>query len=481
MVKQVFLKTTRLLAVLAAALLCAGAAAESGAHDDPKMPAGEELTLDQALTLALQQNRELAIAGLDVGRAQERTAAARTRLRPQFSLSAQGGQLLNEVHTHFSKGALGTTADGSPLPYKDTDVSSGQHFSATANASVSQPLTQIPRLRMGVELEEIGTGIAREQQREQRQSLIASVRSNYYSILQTQSAIEAGEESLKACRELERTTSDFVAQQAALRSDLLDVQARTAQQELTLLKLRNNLAHQKETLNVLLGRDVQTAFRVVPVSTADLPNGVVRSLAADPAAAEQRAVAADDDLQALRQRALQARPDLRRSVLLVQQAETSRRTKQKEFMPDLSLGVNYYQFYTGIQGLPDHVWTAGFQISWDPFDWGKRRREVAELRKSAEQARATLQEKRQRALMEVNDAARRRAESQEQVRVAQAAHSAVRERLRETMNRYQLKEVLLKDALEAQADLADANRQVQEATLQLFTAEADVAKAMGED
>src|SRR5262249_23324663 len=158
---------------------------------------------------------------------------------------------------------------------------------------------------------------------------------DYYSILQTQSAIEAGEESLKACRELEQTVTQFVAEQSALRSDLLDVQARSAQQELALLKLRNTLAHQKETLNVLLGRDVQTAFRVVPVSTADRPNGTCRSAAPEPGAAEQQAGAAEDDLQVLQQRALQARPDLRRSALLVQQADTSRRIKQKEFMPDL--------------------------------------------------------------------------------------------------------------------------------------------------
>jgi hypothetical protein len=94
---------------------------------------------------------------------------------------------------------------------------------------------------------------------------------------------------------------------------------RTAQQALTLLKLRNNLAHQKETLNVLLGRDVQKPFRVVTVSTADLPSGgAVRSAALHTGAADRKLGAADDDVETLRQRAAgAARPSPVGQIYLV--------------------------------------------------------------------------------------------------------------------------------------------------------------------
>jgi outer membrane protein TolC len=480
------LKSQRIPALLVSALLWTGAGAHGSEANVEATRTGDVLTLEQAVTLALQNNRELSIADLEVGRAQQRVAAARTRLLPSLSLSAQGGQMLNEVKTHFPQGSLGNAADGTPLPSRDVDVTSPTGFSSTVTATLSQPLTQVPRLRSNVRLQQIGTEIAREEQREQRHALIASVKGSYYAILQTQSAIAADEESLKACREMERTVGDFVAQQTALRSDLLDVQSRTAQQELTLLKLRNALAQQKETLNLLLGRDVQTPFEVVaftepgsrgerPVSHADQKDGAAEGVG------EQKDGAADESVEALQARALKQRPDLRRSSLLVRQAVTDRRIKQQEFMPELSLATNYYQFHSNINGVPDHVWTVGFQMTWNPFDWGRRQREVAEKSKAVEQARIADAENRERALMEVNNQARKLREAREQVRVAQASQAAARERLRVMMDRYQVREVLLKDGLEAQASYAHANRQVQEAMLQWLTAQADVAKAVGED
>jgi outer membrane protein len=478
-------KSQRIPALLVSTLLWMSAGAHGSDPNGETTRTGDVLTLDQAVTLALQNNRELTIADLEVGRAQQRVAAARTRLLPSLSLSAQGGRLLNEVKTHFPQGSLGSAADGSPLPSKDVDVTSPTGFSSTVTATISQPLTQVPRLRSSVRLQQIGTNIAREEQREQRQALIASVKGSYYSILQTQSAIAADEESLKACRELERTVGDFVAQQTALRSDLLDVQSRTAQQELTLLKLRNALAQQKETLNLLMGRDVQAPFEVValaePGGSAERPISHADQKAGAAEAADQQVDAAEENVEALQARALKQWPDLRRSALLVQQAETDRRIKQQEFLPELSLATNYYQIQSNINGVPDHVWTVGFQMSWNPFDWGRRQREVAEKGKVVEQARIALSESRERALVEVNSQARKLREAREQVKVAQVSQAAARERLRVMMDRYQVREVLLKDGLEAQASFAHANRQVQEAMLQWFTAQADVAKAVGED
>jgi outer membrane protein TolC len=49
------------------------------------------------------------------------------------------------------------------------------------------------------------------------------------------------------------------------------------------------------------------------------------------------------------------------------------------------------------------------------------------------------------------------------------------------MNQYRQQAVLLKDLLEAQAGLAHANDQYQQALLGLWTAKADFEKALGED
>ena len=61
------------------------------------------------------------------------------------------------------------------------------------------------------------------------------------------------------------------------------------------------------------------------------------------------------------------------------------------------------------------------------------------------------------------------------------AQEAAREKLKVTTNRYQQKAALLKDVLEDQERLADADRQQQQALLSAWTARADLERALGED
>src|SRR5689334_11860621 len=61
------------------------------------------LTLRQALDLALRNNRQITITGLQVEQAKQRVAAARTNLLPQFNIQAVGGELLDTVSARFPK------------------------------------------------------------------------------------------------------------------------------------------------------------------------------------------------------------------------------------------------------------------------------------------------------------------------------------------------------------------------------------------
>ena len=67
------------------------------------------------------------------------------------------------------------------------------------------------------------------------------------------------------------------------------------------------------------------------------------------------------------------------------------------------------------------------------------------------------------------------------LRVSQLAQEATREKLRVTMNKYTQQAVLLKDVLHAQAELAGANDQYQQALLSFWTARAEFEKALGEE
>ena len=282
----------------------------------------------------------------------------------------------------------------------------------------------------------------------------------YYGILQSQSAIKSNEHSVQLYRELDRLTTDLVAQQVALKSQHLDVKAKLAKEEYDGLNLRNQLATQKEQLNNLLGRDIRTNFEVVPV-----PDMTAFEL----------------DLVSAQNRALEQRPEIKEAELKVKQAQLDRRIKKAEFVPDVSLGVNYVSPRNFNDFVPRNFASAGVIFSWDVFDWGKKNHELDARQKSAEQAQNGLVEARNRVLIDVNSRFRKVQQARELLRVTGLAQEAAREKLRVAQNKYEVQAALLSDVLQMQTSVVEADHQYQQALLGFWTARAEFEKALGED
>ena len=121
----------------------------------------------------------------------------------------------------------------------------------------------------------------------------------------------------------------------------------------------------------------------------------------------------------------------------------------------------------------------GVQVTWDVYDWGRKRQQVAEKKLAEEQASLDVKDTEARIIVEVAHQYRRLIEAHKEVEVAQASQSARRELLRVTQNRYGQRDVLLSDVLRAQSGLGEADNRFTEALLDLATAQADFEKALG--
>jgi outer membrane protein TolC len=415
------------------------------------------LTLEDALAIALRDNRGVRTASLDVERAGDRIGAARTRRLPFIQVGVGADYPLVPLELKFKQGDFGTFAATGPIPSQDTTLST-QELIATATTGIVQPLAQ--QYRMGLIVDQLGVAqnIAREDLRGQRHAVTNDVKRGYYLVLQAQSAAEAVEESVRSLRELDRVVTEQVRERKALRADSLDVQTRLAQAQADAFTASNDLATRKEQLNHVLGRDPGTPFRVSPVAEVSL-------FEADPEAA--------------RLQALQQRPELNRADLQVRFAEQDVRIKRAEFIPDVDLHFRYAHPATADQ-LPEHIALAGITLTWEIFDWGRKSREAAERQKAMEQAKTAAAETRSRILLEVNTRFRKLEETKTRLRVADIGVQAARERLQVQTARYAERAVLLADVLQSQAAVAAANDQYQAAVLGFWTARADLERALGE-
>jgi outer membrane protein TolC len=120
-------------------------------------------------------------------------------------------------------------------------------------------------------------------------------------------------------------------------------------------------------------------------------------------------------------------------------------------------------------------------VEWEVFDWGRKKREVSEKARTVSQAENSLRETESQVLLEVNDRFRRLQETCQLIRIASLAQTQARANVQMASYKYRLEAVLLKDVLQAQTSLADADYEYQKALLSFWTAKADFEKAIGED
>jgi outer membrane protein TolC len=415
------------------------------------------LTLEQAVALALRENRQVKNAVIETEKFEDRFAAMRTKRLPEFKVSALGSQLLTPMSFTFEKGAFGDYPGLGPIPDKYTKVTTPRRPTLFLNGQINQPLSQLYRVKLSLQQLGVAQEIAAQQTQQQRQTIIAQVKRSYYAILQTQGSLRASEEAIKLYQELDRVTGEYVVQQVALKHDSLEVRTRLEKAKYDTLALRDQLATQKEQLNQLLGRDITTEFSVSPAPAYNVY---------------------ETDLAAARTKALTARPEIQEAKLKRTHAAYDRRIKRAESIPDVSLSVNYVSFIN-TQFLPKNVASIGVSVSWEPFDWGRRKRELREKDRAIEQSDNVLRETESQVLLEVNTQFRKLQQTRQLLAVNKLSEESAQEKLRVMTNRYTVQATLLSDVLSAQTSLADARNQYLQAVLAFWTAQAEFEKAMG--
>jgi len=424
----------------------------------PVLASSQDLTLDQAISLALQTNRQIKVKQLEVSKSEHDTEVMRTYRLPQFKLDMMQGQLLTKVSFSFPPGTFGTLPGLGPFPPTTTNITTPPRPFTLIQAQANQPLSQLFRIGLGIDAKKLDTQIAKEELSMQEQGIVNDVKKTYYNLVQAQSALSATEETITLLKEINRIAANGLEEQVVLKSDMLDAEAGLARAESEATTLQDTIATLKERMNDLLARDLATEFTVSQTTEAE---------------------PWEMDLASARARALQQRPEIREARLKIQQAEVDRRAKKAEYIPDVSLSMNYLSPFD-IKFVPENIAAVGFVVNWDVFDWGRKNQELATKSEVIEQAKTGVDEAAAQIQVEVGQDFRKLAEARQKLRVANLELDADREKLRVALNKYDANAILLKDVLQMKASLAEKTYKYQESLLTFWTARADLEKAIGE-
>jgi outer membrane protein len=418
------------------------------------------LTLTEAVSAAETNNRAIHVAKLEREKAIGEVNAAKTNRWPIFSVMALGSQPLSQLGITLERGSLGVYPFDGPIPGETTTLESPLRFGFIWYASVAQPLTQQHKIGLGIDLSRVGAEVAGEQLRAKQQAVVNEVRRLYYGIAQAESGRRTLRTTVGFLKELDRETNQQVVQRVALQADLLAVKAQLAQAEYSLLKMNDPIQTQKEQLNLLMGRPLDTTFEIDPASIADTDRTSLQDAYAE---------------------ALAARPEIRLAKMQQRKAELERRLKSAERIPDVSLSLFSLRTVNYSSTLPNTVSSIGIQGTWDVFDWGKKREQLETKRAAEAQAALEFREAESLVMVDVGHQYRRIIEARKELELARALQSSSAEAFRVARNRYVQREAVLSDVVKVQSSLADADHHYTQALMNLATAQADFEKALGRD
>src|SRR5499427_1873507 len=126
----------RISAIAGAFLLCANTALNAQVR---------HLKLEEAVRLALEQNRDLKIARFKVKENQERKAAARSDYFPTITNQSHVLHISELQDVVIPSGALGK-ASGTVIPSGNIDLQQGKQTLLSSGTMIAQPLTQLLRI-----------------------------------------------------------------------------------------------------------------------------------------------------------------------------------------------------------------------------------------------------------------------------------------------------------------------------------------------
>ncbi|MGB8539611.1 MAG: TolC family protein [Acidobacteriaceae bacterium] len=417
------------------------------------------LTLSQAIDLALKQNRDLRLAQLAVVDSQHKKEVARSAYFPHITNQSEILHITDLAGVQIPAGAFGNHADTGPIPGQNLFLDQGALTSYTSGTGLTQPLTQMFKIRASNRAATADINMAREEVTQTENTVALKVRQLYYGILIAQLKQQAAAEEVSASQvKVEESMSD-VERGNALDVVVLEGRASVLDARQSALTQRLQIHDLTISLNDLLGLPLNTELALsAEASPTPIPI---------PSREECIRIAQEHS------------PQIQSAKQSVLKAKAGLSAANDAYIPDIT-GLARYSYQSGIPFLVHNFGTFGVSFSYDLFDGGKRVAEVKDSKTLFSEAELNLAKVEDEVAVQVETAYDKVEQLQDLAGVAAEALKAREEASRVTDRRFEQNAALASDRAEARAKALSTRASYLEATLGLSLAQGDLKRTMGQ-
>lgn len=358
-----------------------------------------ELSLPEAVDLALKQNSVLKISRGKVTEARQKLVSARADYFPHLSNSTRYSVLSDRGLVTVPAGGLGTIPGVGPFPSQSVTFDQGSNTLLISDTTLSQPLTQLFKINEANSIAKSDQSIAEAEVKKAEDEVILTVHQLYYGLLIAHKQEEAVQAALAAAQESLRESEQGVLAGNQLEVAVTGSRANLLQNRQSLLAIENQIADLTSELEDLLGLAPDLQFNLCEV---DLTGSTARTR--------------DQYLSD----ALSRNPNLQEAKETVEKSRYAVGAARDEYIPDITLFARH-TYQDGVPFMTHNIGTFGVQLVWNMFDWGKRGGVVGQRLAQLTQAEENRKRVEKRIAVDIDKAYRKLARTKMMIDVAREA------------------------------------------------------------
>ena len=327
-----------------------------------------QITLEEAVQLALKHNHLVRLAELQVEQKQDAKAAARSEYLPTIRNVSEAVRLTDTQFIGIPAGSLGGVG-GSPIPASPLTINQGARTYVTSGTTLTQPVTQLlTRVKPANAAAEADLIASRADAQEIQNEIALKVHEIYYQILIATAHHSATQAKLAADQDLENERIQQVKYGSALDEQLIESRAEVLEAKQDLLTTELQISDFTIQLNEAMG---------LPVTT---------QLALDTSVPPVKDTCQGEECVKI---ALASHPEVAAARAEVEKASAGVQLARADYYPDISVFARY-SYQDNVPFLARNFGTFGVQLTYDLFDGGKRHADLQESDSKLAEAKETL-------------------------------------------------------------------------------------------
>ena len=314
-----------------------------------------KLSLKEAVELAISQNHSLRIARLKIVENEQKKAGEHASYFPSIKDHANAGDSTGVDHIVIPAGTFGRV-QGQLVPGNAVTIPQGLHHLLLNEASISQPLTQLIRIREANRIAAAEVAISRADLKKAENQVAVDVHRLYFAVLTAELQKRAAEEQIAYAKQELKENTEGVRNGSLLRVSEIQGDVDVLQGQQAVLTADLQVTDLNTELDDLLGLPLDTKLDLQPIE----------------------AIGPDRrPLEEYVQAAWANNPEIASAEESIKQARAAVASAKSAFIPDITAYASD-TWQNGVAFIVPNFGAVGVRLDYDVFDFGKRRAAVRE-------------------------------------------------------------------------------------------------------